>query len=94
MKSVRTVKVYSKKNGLPDEELLIIVNSPSHPGESKLICGSMRAVFLHLNVTSLLQPMDYVILHDMKCTYNKKNSFGWLLGMIMKIVLCLRNLWK
>ena len=57
-KFVPTVKIYSEKNSLLVEALLVIDNAPSHPKESELICGNKRAVFLPPNVTPLLQPVD------------------------------------
>lgn len=68
------------KKKLPVKALLLIDNAPSHPPESQLISenGSICAMFLPPNVTSLIQPMDQNIFKITKLHY--RNSLLTLIG--------------
>lgn len=68
---VKEVTEFLTKKGLPVKALLLIDNAPSHPPESQLISddGSICAMFLPPNVTSLIQPMDQNVFKITKLYY-------------------------
>lgn len=68
---VPKVEKFLKKSGYPRKALLLIDNAPSHPKESDLVSGEIKAMFLPPNVTSLIQPMDQGVLETLKRHYRK-----------------------
>lgn len=60
--------------GAEPKALLILDNCSAHPEEKKLVSddGMITAMFLRLNVTSLIQPMDQGVLKALKLLYKKK----------------------
>ena len=53
--------------------VLVLDNCPAHPNEEDLISddGNITALYLPLNVTSVIQPMDQGLLVALKCWYKK-----------------------
>lgn len=58
-----------KKQKLPRKAIFLLENVPSHPDTSDCCSGEIKAIFLHLNVTSLILPLDKVILEAIKRNY-------------------------
>lgn len=56
------VKNFLDEKKLPHKALLLIDNAPSHPDESVLSVGEIKAMFFPPNVTSLIQPMDQGVI--------------------------------
>lgn len=69
---VPDVKMYLKKNNLPQKAILFLDNAPSHPDEEELVSGDIKVKFLPPNVTALLQPMDQGVLENIKRVYRRK----------------------
>jgi hypothetical protein len=59
---VPAVSRHLKSRNLPEKALLILDSAVSHPNESELKKGSIKAVFLPANVTSLIEPMDQGVI--------------------------------
>lgn len=60
-----------KSQKLPIKAILILDIAPTQPEERK--CEEdMKLVFLPLNVTSLIQPMDQTVIASMKRWYRRK----------------------
>ena len=57
-----------RKIGLPEKALLLLDNAPSHSSSGTLVSEDqqIRCVFLPPNTTSLIQPMDQGVLHNIK----------------------------
>lgn len=68
---VPSVTKFNNENGLPNKALLLIDNATSHPADTMLVKGDIKAIFLPPNVTPLLQPMDQGVLQNIKLYYRK-----------------------
>jgi len=70
---VPRVKRYSKSKGIPVKVLLLIYNAPFHPSIEELSSwdGSIKTMFLPTNTTSMMQPMDQIVLHNLKQRYKR-----------------------
>ena len=62
------VKKHQKEIGKSGKVLLVLDNAPSHPNAEILEHenGMFKVIFLPLNVTSLLQPMDQSVTETVK----------------------------
>ncbi len=60
-------KKFLRKNGLPENALLLVDNIPSHPAATSLQCEGITVKFLPPNTTCIVQPME-------KC---EKQNKGW-----------------
>ncbi|XP_039290473.1 jerky protein homolog-like [Nilaparvata lugens] len=69
---VPSVKKFSDENNPPHQALLLLDNAPTHPDESVLVSGDIRAIFLPPNVMSLLQPLDQGVIENLKRHYRQK----------------------
>ena len=57
-----------KEKGLTPKALLLLNNVPAHPDESALVRSdkAIKAMFLPLNTTPMIQPMDQGVLEAFK----------------------------
>lgn len=71
---VPAVELYQRQRGLEPKALLLLDNASAHPNESILTnqVGTIKAMFLPPNTTSLIQPMDQGVLESLKRRYKKK----------------------
>ena len=53
--------------------LILLDNAPAHPGKGRLVAhnGKIRVLFLPVNTTSLIQPMDQGVIHEVKLIYRR-----------------------
>ncbi|GBN40854.1 hypothetical protein AVEN_204107-1 [Araneus ventricosus] len=65
------VEKHLEEKKLPRRALLLIDNAPSHPEVEDLKSGNIKAMFLPVNITSLIQPMDQGVINDLKLKYRK-----------------------
>ncbi|GBN73252.1 hypothetical protein AVEN_144360-1 [Araneus ventricosus] len=65
-------KRHLKSQKLLIKALIVLDNAPSHPSEEELKDGNIQAVFLPLNVASLIQPMDQGVIESVKRRYRRK----------------------
>jgi len=58
---------------LPPKALLLLDNCPGHPSAEELRSndGKIFAMFLALNTTALIQPMDQSVIQNIKLNYRK-----------------------
>lgn len=63
------VKNYLRDVKLPEKDVLVLDNAPTHP--SKLACHDVKVMFLPPNVTSLVQPLDQTVIVNLKRRYRK-----------------------
>uniref|UniRef100_A0A7M4DWB0 DDE-1 domain-containing protein n=1 Tax=Crocodylus porosus TaxID=8502 RepID=A0A7M4DWB0_CROPO len=70
---VPSVKEHFRKNGKPEDSksILLLDSCQAHPPECELVSGNSFTIFLPPDVTSLIQPMDQVIIQNMKCYYRR-----------------------
>lgn len=68
---VPSTEKFLRDNKLPRKALLLLDNAPSHPDDSELKDGDIRAMFLPPNVTALCQPMDQGVLETLKRNYRR-----------------------
>ena len=70
---VPAVKKHLTDRGLSVKALLLLDNAPAHPEATTLMSSdkSITAMFLPLNTTALIQPMDQGVLEAMKRRYRK-----------------------
>lgn len=69
---VPTVKKHLKSKNLPAQAVLLLDNATSHPSESALKKGKIKAMFLPPYVTPLIQPMDQCVIEWLKRRYRRK----------------------
>ena len=71
---VLPVKKYLSDKNLPQKVILLLDNASCHLKEDdpKTADGDIYAVFLPLNTTALLQPLDQNIIKILKHSYRKK----------------------
>jgi len=69
------VKRYYKIKKFEQRALLLIDNAPSHPKylSELTTCISVDVVFLPLNTTALIQPMNQGVMSNFKAYYLKAN---------------------
>ncbi|XP_025197548.1 jerky protein homolog-like [Melanaphis sacchari] len=69
---VSQVKIHLAEKQLLQKPLLLMDNAPTHPsGELKNDDSNITCLFFPENTTPLLQPMDQVIIENMKRRYRK-----------------------
>lgn len=75
-KFVPEVKQHLREQNLPEKDVLLIDNAPSHPSdfELKSADGNFIAKFLSPNVTALIQPMDQGVIAALKKYYRGELS--------------------
>ncbi|GBL73751.1 hypothetical protein AVEN_230730-1 [Araneus ventricosus] len=66
---VPKVEKHLEEKKLPRQALLLIDNAPSHPEIEYLKSGNIKAMFLPVNVTSLIQSMDQGVINDLKLNF-------------------------
>jgi hypothetical protein len=67
------VKAFLSKNNIEQKALLLLDNAPGHPtGDSLLAANNwIRIEFLPPNTTSIIQPMDQLVIANFKKVYTK-----------------------
>ncbi len=68
---VPSVEKFLRKGGLSKKALLLINNTPSHPGTTSLQCKDIIVKFLPPNTTSIVQSMDQGVIVFSKQNYQK-----------------------
>lgn len=68
---VRSTEKFLMENNYPRKAILLLDNAPTHPDESELISGDIRAIFLPPNATAICQPMDQGVLEALKRNYRR-----------------------
>ncbi|XP_023234398.1 tigger transposable element-derived protein 1-like [Centruroides sculpturatus] len=63
------IKNYTEERNLANKALLIIDNAPAHSSDIGNLCDNIQVVFLPLNSTPLLQPMDQGGIRAFKSHY-------------------------
>ncbi|XP_065673493.1 tigger transposable element-derived protein 1-like [Hydra vulgaris] len=67
------VKAFFSENNIEEKALLLLDNAPGHPPGDSLLPGNswIRIEFLPPNTTSILQPMDQLVIANFKKLYTK-----------------------
>lgn len=66
------LKDYAKKKNIAYKFKIIVDNAPGHPQYVNDIDENVSFEFLPLNTTSIIQPMDQVVISNFKCYYLKR----------------------
>lgn len=66
---VLQVKSYLKFKNLPEIALLIVNNTPAHPLNELEVNQGVKCIFLLVNTTFLIQPMDQGVTENLKHHY-------------------------
>lgn len=69
-----TLKSFCEAQGLEKKAILLLDNAPSHPSSETLQSddGMIKTIFLPLNTTASIQPLDQGVLDPSKRRYKKK----------------------
>ena len=71
---VPSVRKFCRDKGIEEKVLLLLDNAPSHPYSASLQSedGKVKTLFLPVNITSVIQPMDQGVLEPLKRWYKRK----------------------
>ncbi|KAM4688516.1 tigger transposable element-derived protein 1-like [Discoglossus pictus] len=90
---IPAVEHYCSEKKIPFKILLLLDNAPGHPTSLDDLHPNVKVVFLPLNTTSLLQPMDQGVISTFKAYYLQR-TFTQAVRATEDDMMTLREFWK
>ncbi|XP_064081201.1 tigger transposable element-derived protein 1-like [Macrobrachium nipponense] len=92
--SVPAVEWYLSSKGLPFKVLLVLDKSPGAPSNLSNMHPNVKVVYLPLNTTLLIQPMDQGVIANFKAYYLRRTIRSALRAIEGNKELTLKQFWK